>query len=286
MQSKVINFCNLDDTIETNFLKLDNLLGPYNLRLENDYQNWKADIGRFSSRATKHLSNSIKAARMTEKFHDDVDIELGSFVQFGGHIRFLVGGEHYNHKPINVTLSNINGLFAGVCDDLGYMNYSKGPIKIGHGVILSHNVTILSGVTIGDGAVIGANALVNRDIPPFAIAGGVPARVLKFRFEPAQIIYMLNIRWWDFELEFLAQHLQAIHGLDIDEFIEYFEQNPPEYYDGENKRFVLKTNQDGTLRLTGYTKDGRFVNVFDDPKLMEYLKQLQQDTFHIDDMII
>lgn len=68
---------------------------------------------------------------------------------------------------------------------------------IGNDVFIGANVTVLDGVRIGDGAVIGAGAVVTRDIPPYAIATGVPAQVKKYRFDEETISRLLDSRWWD-----------------------------------------------------------------------------------------
>ncbi|HBG71557.1 MAG TPA: chloramphenicol acetyltransferase [Bacteroidales bacterium] len=72
-------------------------------------------------------------------------------------------------------------------------------ISIGNDVFIGANVTILDGVSIGDGAIIGAGAVVSKDIPPYAIAVGVPIQIVKYRFSEEQIQQLLKIKWWDFE---------------------------------------------------------------------------------------
>ena len=74
---------------------------------------------------------------------------------------------------------------------------TKGPIVIGNAVWIADNVTILAGAQIGDGAVIGAGAIVTKNIPPYAIAVGNPARVIKKRFSEQIIDQLLEIKWWD-----------------------------------------------------------------------------------------
>lgn len=75
------------------------------------------------------------------------------------------------------------------------------PCSIGHDVWIGCNATILRGGHIGHGAVIGANALVNRDVPPYAIVGGVPAKILKYRFPQDVIQKLLSIEWWHWDEE-------------------------------------------------------------------------------------
>lgn len=78
-------------------------------------------------------------------------------------------------------------------------------IIIGNDVFIGANVTVLDGVSIGDGAVIGAGAVVTKDIPPYAIALGVPAKVVKFRFDEIIIQKMLEIKWWDWSEDRLTE---------------------------------------------------------------------------------
>jgi len=78
--------------------------------------------------------------------------------------------------------------------------------KIGNDVWIGCNSTVLRGVTIGDGAVIGANSLVNRSVPPYAIAVGNPAKIVKYRFEEDIIQGMLEARWWDLPTAVISEH--------------------------------------------------------------------------------
>jgi len=75
----------------------------------------------------------------------------------------------------------------------------KGDIVIGNDVWIGYGVTILSGVTIGDGAIVAANSCVVKDVPPYSIVGGVPAKVIKYRFDDETIGKLLKIRWWDWD---------------------------------------------------------------------------------------
>ncbi len=92
-------------------------------------------------------------------------------------------------------------------------------ITIGNDVWLGHGCTILSGVTVGDGAIVGARAVVTRDVPPYAIAVGSPAREIRKRFSPEQVAAMLEIRWWDWPIEKIDAFGPLLMTPDIDAFI-------------------------------------------------------------------
>ena len=80
-----------------------------------------------------------------------------------------------------------------------------GYTKIGNDVFIGTNVTILTNVTIGDGAVVAAGAVVTKDVPPYAVVGGVPARIIKYRFGNEIIKKMLEIQWWNWDEEKLKE---------------------------------------------------------------------------------
>jgi hypothetical protein len=83
---------------------------------------------------------------------------------------------------------------------------------------------VSSGVTIGDGAVIGARAVVTRDVPPYAVVAGNPARLVKYRFSPERIQALLEIRWWDWDEDRIRARLPDMLAGDIDTFIQRSKQ--------------------------------------------------------------
>lgn len=93
---------------------------------------------------------------------------------------------------------------------------NHGDIVIGNDVWIGYEAVILAGVTIGDGAVIGARAVVTKDVPPYTIVGGVPARPIRKRFDNAAIEALLALRWWDWPEARIAANLEAIQSGRLD----------------------------------------------------------------------
>ena len=89
---------------------------------------------------------------------------------------------------------------------------NKGNIVVGNDVWIGYEAVVLAGVTIGDGAVIGARAVVTHDVPPYAIMGGVPAKLIRKRFDDDTIQSLLSLRWWDWPEERIAANLEAIQS--------------------------------------------------------------------------
>ena len=115
-------------------------------------------------------------------------LKIGKFCSIAANVQIYLGGEHHTDwlttYPFDVLLGEAE-------------TPSKGDVTIGNDVWIGNNVQILSGVTIGDGAVIAAGAVVTKDVDPYTIVGGVPARRIKRR-------QFLKIAWWDWPLEKIA----------------------------------------------------------------------------------
>lgn len=93
---------------------------------------------------------------------------------------------------------------------------NKGDIVIGNDVWIGYEAVILAGVTVGDGAVIGARAMVTKDVPPYTIVGGVPAKPIRKRFSEETISEMLALKWWNWPKERIARNIPAIQSGRLD----------------------------------------------------------------------
>ena len=94
---------------------------------------------------------------------------------------------------------------------------NKGDIVVGNDVWIGYEAVIFSGVTIGDGAIIGSRAVVTKDIPPYTIVGGVPAKPIRKRFDDVTIARLLELKWWDWSEERIKANLKIIQSGRIDE---------------------------------------------------------------------
>ena len=92
---------------------------------------------------------------------------------------------------------------------------NKGDIVIGSDVWIGYEALILSGVTVGDGAIIGSRAVVTKDVPPYTIVGGVPAKPIRRRFDGAVTERLEKLRWWDWDIETIRRSIPAIQSGDI-----------------------------------------------------------------------
>lgn len=127
----------------------------------------------------KETYGIINANNFDNEPSETVGLEIGNYCSIADDVYFLLAGEHELGYASTFPYERFrpeNRVYSA--------NFSKGKIIIDDDVWIGYGVTILSGVHIGQGAVIGAKAVINKDIPPYAIVGGVPAKILKYRFRP------------------------------------------------------------------------------------------------------
>ena len=96
---------------------------------------------------------------------------------------------------------------------------NKGDIVIGNDVWIGFNATIMAGVTIGDGAIIATNSTVVKDVEPYSIVGGNPANEIKKRFSEKTINELLEIKWWNWDIEKITKNVQNLTGNDIEKLL-------------------------------------------------------------------
>ena len=138
---------------------------------------------------------------------NDGKLKIGKFCSIGDNVWILLGGNHHNEW---LTTYPFNAILPEVWGDIdGSIAATKGDVIIGNDVWIANNVTILSGVTIGDGATVANGAVVVKDVEPYTLAGGVPAKPIKQRFEANAI---KELKWWDWPLEKLAEAVPLLES--------------------------------------------------------------------------
>lgn len=145
---------------------------------------------------------------------DDV-IQIGKFSGLAAGAKVLGGGEHFIN---NIAMFSLKSFHFKEIGEVNKDIYAKGPTIIGNDVVIGVNALVLSGVKIGDGAVVGAGSVVTKDVPPYAIVAGNPARIIRYRFSEEQIKALLRIRWWDWSMEEIKEFIDYFYG-DVDTFI-------------------------------------------------------------------
>jgi phosphonate metabolism protein (transferase hexapeptide repeat family) len=143
---------------------------------------------------------------------------IGKFCSIASHTRVNPGNHPLERVALNHFTYRASAYGLGP-DEAGFFDWRRRHrVTLGHDVWLGHGVIVLPGVTIGTGAAIGAGAVVTKDIPPFAVAVGNPARVIRFRFAEDVREALLAIAWWNWPREHLAAALEEIRTLPADEF--------------------------------------------------------------------
>lgn len=171
---------------------------------------WDAKTGTYFDRNVNIISWS-----------DEYKIRVGKYCSIGRDCNFFL---HANHRPDWITTSSqllgpVTPEIANLHMEMGHPT-CKGDIIVGNDVWIGAKSTLMSGIKIGDGAIIAAGALVTKDVEPYSVVGGNPAKHLKFRFSDSQIEKLLKIQWWNWDESKIKEECMLLWSKDINFFIE------------------------------------------------------------------
>jgi virginiamycin A acetyltransferase len=144
-----------------------------------------------------------------------VKLVIGKFCALAAETKFIMTGDHkldaISTYPFPIFKEGWESVYE--VEKLPV----KGDIIIGNDVWFGYDCLIKNGVTIGDGAIVAARAVVVKDVPPYAIVAGNPAKVVKFRFDETTIARLLKLAWWNWDIQKINRNLALITGLNLDE---------------------------------------------------------------------
>ena len=144
--------------------------------------------------------------------------EIGKFCSIADGVVVYLGGNHRTDWVTTYPFGHIHKHIFTAFDGKGHPA-TKGGVIIGNDVWIGANATIMSGVKIGDGAVIANNSHVVKNVEPYSLVGGNPAKLIKYRFTEEQIEKLLEIKWWDWEDDEINKNIHLLCNTDIDAFI-------------------------------------------------------------------
>lgn len=155
------------------------------------------------------------------KYHFDFtgdQLIIGKFCMIASDVKFIMNGaNHLTNALSSYPFAIFGNGWENAMDNKTYPN--KGDIIIGNDVWIGYNATLMAGVKIGDGAIIAANSTVTKDVAPYSIVGGNPAKEIKKRFSEETIATLLELQWWNWDIEKITRNIQNLTGNDIKKLI-------------------------------------------------------------------
>ncbi|GAC1376469.1 MAG: CatB-related O-acetyltransferase [Acidimicrobiales bacterium] len=159
--------------------------------------------------------------------HDETKLTVGNYSALAENAIVMLGGQHAMDQVTTYPL-RIGFHMPGAGRD-GMPTHTSDTV-IGNDVWLAQRSFVRSGLTIGDGAVIAAGSVLTKDVPPYAVMGGNPAKILRFRHTEEQRAALLEIQWWHWPEDEIRRAVPLLAQTDIDSFIDYARRRFPDGY--------------------------------------------------------
>lgn len=176
-----------------------------NNKIGNNSSVVNSEIGRFSYMG---------------KRNDMDNVVIGKFCSMSSDIRIISSthpssGFVSTHPAFYSTLRQAVNTFSSEDVFEEHITNNGRRLTIGNDVWVGQGVSFTGGIKVGNGAIIGAKALVTKDVPPYAIVGGIPAKIIRYRFTEDQIAFLESFRWWDKDDDWLKEHIDQMRSIDL-----------------------------------------------------------------------
>lgn len=177
--------------------------------------------------ASRILESTIGDYSYTDRYADIAYSVLGKFVNVAAFSR-INPGEHPHHRAsLHHFMYRSSYYWPEETDEQLVFDWRRSrPVHIGHDTWIGHAAVIMKGVKIGNGAVVASNAVVTKDVPPYAIVGGLPAKIIKWRHPIQTADRLQTMAWWNWDHETLQLALPDFRALSAEAFIEKYEGQP------------------------------------------------------------
>jgi virginiamycin A acetyltransferase len=165
---------------------------------------------------------NVKNFEKNVKYHFDFigdKLKIGKFCMIASDVVFIMNGaNHLSNSISSFPFAIFGKAWSDAMAGKAYPN--KGDTEIGNDVWLGYRSTIMPGVTIGDGAIVASNSTVVKDVEPYSIVGGNPAKPIRKRFPEATIEQLLRLKWWDWDIEKITRNVQHLTGGNIEDIVD------------------------------------------------------------------
>lgn len=149
---------------------------------------------------------------------EGADLRIGKYCSIADGTIIMLGGEHRTDWITTYPFTAVQ-ILERVKKIKGHPKTKGNNVKIGNDVWIGKNVIILSSVTVGDGSVIGAGAVVTKDVKPYTIVAGNPAKQIKLRFKKSQIKQLLEVQWWNWPQSIIRKNISILCSTAVNELI-------------------------------------------------------------------